>query len=132
MLRAKGLARAILVSDAVALTGMPPGFYDAPIGGRVELTPEGRLGVVGTPFLAGAVASLPRAVGIAMRDADLSLAAALALAADNPRTAFGLPGLVPGAPADLLRFRLGGGRLVPETTYVAGEPFPAADERSRA
>jgi N-acetylglucosamine-6-phosphate deacetylase len=35
MLRAKGLDRAVLVSGATALGGLPPGLYDQPIGGRV-------------------------------------------------------------------------------------------------
>jgi N-acetylglucosamine-6-phosphate deacetylase len=43
MLRAKGLDRAILVSDVVALGGMPPGLYETPVGGLVELTTDGRL-----------------------------------------------------------------------------------------
>ncbi len=40
MLRAKGLDRAVLVSDSVALAGMPPGLYDQPVGGEVEVTAE--------------------------------------------------------------------------------------------
>ena len=35
--------RAILVSDAVSLSGMPPGRYQAAVGGEVVLTPQGRL-----------------------------------------------------------------------------------------
>ncbi|KGM33979.1 N-acetylglucosamine-6-phosphate deacetylase, partial [Inquilinus limosus] len=42
MLRAKGLERAVLVSDAAALGGLAPGLYDQPVGGRVELTADGR------------------------------------------------------------------------------------------
>ena len=122
MLRAKGLARSILVSDAVALAGMPPGLYDASIGGRVELSPDGRLGLVGTPFLAGAAATLLAGVATAMRQAGLTLADALALASANPRAAFGLPGLAVSAQADLLRFRLADGLLAAETVYVAGRP----------
>ena len=54
MLRAKGLERSYLVSDTAALAGMPPGVYDQPIGGRVEVGSDGRLSVAGTPYLAGA------------------------------------------------------------------------------
>src|SRR5438552_12089079 len=54
MLRAKGLERAYLVSDTTAAAGLPPGIYDQPIGGRVEVGRDGRLGVLGTPYLAGA------------------------------------------------------------------------------
>lgn len=55
MVRAKGIGRSILVSDAVALAGLRPGTYDAPIGGKVELRSDGRLGLLGTERLAGAV-----------------------------------------------------------------------------
>ncbi|MBW7973736.1 amidohydrolase family protein [Bradyrhizobium sp. BR 10289] len=124
MLRAKGLERSILVSDAAALAGCAPGLYDAPIGGKVELKANGRLEVVGTSFLAGAAVSLAFGVATAKRMAGLSLAEALRLATINPRLPFNLPALTVGAPADLLRFRLGeDGALVPETIYVAGRPF---------
>jgi N-acetylglucosamine-6-phosphate deacetylase len=126
MLRAKGLERSILVSDAVALAGCAPGLYEMPVGGNVELKANGRLEVVGTPFLAGAAASLIYDVASAMRMAGLTLAEALRLATVNPRKLFDLPALAVGAPADLLRFHLGDdGALVPETAYVAGLPYPA-------
>lgn len=124
MLRAKGLERSILVSDAAALAGCAPGIYDAPIGGKVELKANGRLEVVGTSFLAGAAVSLVFGVATARRMAGLTLAEALRLATVNPRLPFHLPALTVGAPADLLRFRLGeDGSLAPETVYVAGRPY---------
>jgi N-acetylglucosamine-6-phosphate deacetylase len=67
MLRAKGLERSILVSDAAALAGCTPGIYDAPIGGKVELKANGRLEVVGTSFLAGAAVSLTFGITTARR-----------------------------------------------------------------
>jgi N-acetylglucosamine-6-phosphate deacetylase len=55
----------------------------------------------------------------------LTLAEALRLATINPRKLFDLPALAVGAPADLLRFRLGeDGVFTPETVYVAGRPYP--------
>ncbi len=42
------------MSDVVALGGMPAGTYALPTG-QVELTQEGRLEVIGTQILAGAV-----------------------------------------------------------------------------
>ncbi len=125
MLRAKGLDRAVLVSDAVALGGMPPGIYDQPIGGRVELTPEGRLGVVGTPYLAGAARPLIDGVAVAMRAAGLTLAEALRLATSNPgRFAGGRGVLAVGQPADLMRFRWSPGdpALAIERVWVRGIP----------
>ncbi|MGA4507152.1 N-acetylglucosamine-6-phosphate deacetylase [Propionibacteriaceae bacterium G1746] len=49
---AKG-PRAFIVSDAAALAGSPPGVYDTPVGGQVEVTPDGALRLPGTTRLAG-------------------------------------------------------------------------------
>ncbi|OWJ65931.1 N-acetylglucosamine-6-phosphate deacetylase [Inquilinus limosus] len=106
MLRAKGLDRAVLVSDAAALGGLAPGLYDQPIGGRVELTVDGRLGLAGTPFLAGAARPLKQDVALAIDMASISLADALRLATVNTGRFVGGRGvLAVGAPADLVRFR---------------------------
>jgi N-acetylglucosamine-6-phosphate deacetylase len=105
MLRAKGLDRAFLVSDCTELGGMAPGRYRTPVGGEVELSPDGRLSYVGTPFLAGASRSLADGVATAVTMADLTLAAALRLATANPgRLAGGRGVLRSGAPADLITF----------------------------
>jgi N-acetylglucosamine-6-phosphate deacetylase len=124
MLRAKSLERSLLVSDAVALAGMPPGIYDAPIGGRVELSADGRLGTVGTPFLAGAARPLHEDVAIAVAIAGLTLGEALMLATRNPgRFAGGRGALEVGAPADLIRFawREGDRGLAFESIMIGGE-----------
>jgi N-acetylglucosamine-6-phosphate deacetylase len=124
MLRAKGLERAILVSDVAALAGLPPGRYEQPIGGRVELTADGRLGVAGTPYLAGAARNLAEDVAVAIGLGGLTLAEALRLATANPgRFAGGRGRLEPGAPADLIRFAWAPGAptLEIETVLVAGE-----------
>ena len=105
MLRAKGLDRAFLVSDCTALGGMPPGRYRTPVGGEVELSPDGRLSHVGTPYLAGASRSLADGVAAAVTMADLTLATALRLATTNPGRFTGGRGVLrPGAPADLITF----------------------------
>ena len=105
MLRAKGLDRAHLVSDSTALAGRPPGRYRTPVGGEVELSPEGRLSYVGTPYLAGAARTLADGVATAIAMAGLPLAAALRLATVNPgRFAGGRGALRPGAAADLITF----------------------------
>ncbi|MGF6233321.1 N-acetylglucosamine-6-phosphate deacetylase [Inquilinus ginsengisoli] len=127
MLRAKGLNRAVLVSDAAALAGLPPGLYDQPIGGRVELTADGRLGLAGTPFLAGAARPLKQDVALAIEAAGLSLADALRLATVNPGRFVGGRGvLAVGAPADLIRFYWAPGDrdLVIDTVLVMGEERP--------
>jgi N-acetylglucosamine-6-phosphate deacetylase len=105
MLRAKGTERSILISDATSLAGRPPGVYDQPIGGKVELSADGRLSMAGTPYLAGAVRSLADDVAIAIDLGSLPLAESLALATLHPGRFAGDRGrLEPGAPADLIRF----------------------------
>jgi N-acetylglucosamine-6-phosphate deacetylase len=127
MLRAKGIERSVLVSDSVALGGMPPGLYEQPIGGRVELTADGRLGLVGTPFLAGAVRPLADGVALAVRMARIRLDEALRLATANPGRFVGGRGVVRvGAPADLVRFRWSPDErtLAIETVLVQGRERP--------
>jgi N-acetylglucosamine-6-phosphate deacetylase len=104
MLRAKGLDRAILVSDVVALGGMPPGLYETPVGGLVELTTDGRLSLPGTRLLAGSVVPLKDAVAH-LATTDLSLSESLRLATQNPARFLGRTSkLQVGAPGDLIRF----------------------------
>ena len=124
MLRAKSLARSMLVSDLTALGGMPPGRYRSPIGGEVDLSADGRLGIPGTPYLAGAARTLADGVAHAIVAARLTLAEALSLATVNPGRALGGGGeLRVGARADLIRFRWAPGdrSLAMETVLVAGE-----------
>ncbi len=49
--RVKPPEKLVLVSDAVALGGMPAGIYDD---GRHEVLPNGKVVLAGTPYLAGA------------------------------------------------------------------------------
>ncbi|MEC9244047.1 N-acetylglucosamine-6-phosphate deacetylase [Nitratireductor rhodophyticola] len=129
MLRAKGLERALLVSDSVALAGMEPGIYRQPIGGDVEVRADGRVGIAGTPYLAGAGLPLIENVAIAMRMAGLSLAQALRLAAANPGAFVDGRGVMKlDAPADLIRFSIDGktGYFELKTTLVHGEEVYSA------
>jgi N-acetylglucosamine-6-phosphate deacetylase len=124
MLRAKSLDRAILVSDAAALGGMPAGRYTSPIGGDVEVGTDGRLGVAGTPYLAGAGHLLTQNVATLVNNVGLPLADALRLASANPGALAGGRGrLTVGARADLIRFRFapGDGALTVTDSFVAGE-----------
>ena len=129
MLRAKSLDRAVLVSDTVALAGMPAGIYEQVIGGTVEVSDEGRIGIAGTPYLAGAGLPLCANVAIAADMADLSLADALRLATSNPgRFAANRGRLEVGAPADLISFdwQPGARRLGIRDVWVAGERIVTA------
>jgi len=126
MLRAKGLERSYLVSDKTALGGMPPGVYDQPIGGRVGVGSDGRLSVVGTPYLAGASRPLRQDVALAIGMADLTLSQALQLATRNPGRFVGNRGrLAVGEAADLILFDWdeGAASLDIRETYVAGEKW---------
>lgn len=124
MLRAKGLERSILISDTAALGGLSPGTYDQPVGGRVILTADGRLGIEGTPYLAGAARPLCDGVAAAISMAALSLADALGLATSNPgRFAQGRGRLAVGADADFILFdwQDGARSLAIREVYVRGE-----------
>jgi len=124
LLRAKGMERAILVSDTVALAGMPAGLYQQPVGGSVEVSPEGRIGVAGTPYLAGASLPLSANVAIAAEMAGMPIADALLLATHNPGRFVGGRGrLEVGARADLIRFEWSPGdrEIKVRETWVHGE-----------
>ncbi len=103
VLRAKGLERALLASDAVGLAGMPPGLY-----GDAELLPSGRLQLRANPaILCGSAACLDLGVGNAVRMAGLSLPEAIDLSAAQPARLVGLADrgrLELGAVADLILF----------------------------
>ena len=105
ILRAKGTARCILISDAVAIGGLPPGRYKTPVGGDVELHENGRLILAGTEFLAGATLALKDGIMRAVSGGGISLDEALRMATANPGRFVGRVGtLRPGAAADIIRF----------------------------
>jgi N-acetylglucosamine-6-phosphate deacetylase len=129
ILRAKGIARSILVSDTVAVAGMPPGLYDTPVGGKVELHPNGRLSLAGTEFLAGAVLPLKDGVAHLVSRVGISLSDSLTMATENPGRFVGDIGrLRVGAPADLIRFTLNGDPpfFRVEAVLVQGRESPVA------
>jgi N-acetylglucosamine-6-phosphate deacetylase len=124
MLRAKTASRSILISDLVALAGMPPGLYETPIGGTVELHADGRLHIADSGFLAGATATLKDAVAFVTSNTDLGLSDAVRMATENPGLFVGGRGVLSaGAPADLVRFRWeeGSSSLAIEDVIVKGQ-----------
>lgn len=125
MVRAKGIERSILVSDLVALGGMPAGIYQTPIGGSVQVTQDGRIvSASGGTFLAGAYCPLVDGVAHAAGLDTFSLGDAIRMATENPgRFAGGRGRFHVGADADLIQFRWPGPRakLELQAVYVHGE-----------
>ncbi len=117
-------AKTVLVTDAATPAGAAPGRYllaDQP----VDLTTDGRVVLAGTDRLAGSALHMHRGVENLMRLAGLSLADAIRMATINPARAGKVPGraqaLVPGAPADIVQFRLTPSQAVEITaTWLTG------------
>ena len=85
-LRAKGIERSILVTDAVTPAGGPPGRYR--LGEQeVDLTADGRVVIAGQGRLAGSALRMDRAIDNLMRLAGIPLADAIRMATVNPATA---------------------------------------------
>ena len=84
--RAKGVKRLIMISDSTYLTGMPAGVYEEMIGGKVELSENGRLSLYGTPYLAGSAQTLRQDAAVALADAGNSLVDVLQMSMINPRS----------------------------------------------
>ena len=107
-LRAKGLDRSILVTDAATPAGAAPGRYY--LGGQaVDLTADSRVVLAGTDRLAGSALRMDRGIENLMRLAGLSLADAIRMATINAARAGRVPnrqnGLAPGDRADFVQFR---------------------------
>lgn len=106
--RAKGLERSVLVTDAVMPAMCLPGPYR--LGDvDVELREDGSVVLRGGTRLAGSALRMDRAVANAVRLGGISLSDALAMATVHParvaRIAGRRRGLNPGENADLVRFR---------------------------
>lgn len=83
MMRAKELNRCVLISDATALAGVPPGAYQF-AGQSVELTADRCIRLVGTEYLAGSAIELARGVENSIRFAEITLQQAISLATLQP------------------------------------------------
>ncbi|HEX2490984.1 MAG TPA: N-acetylglucosamine-6-phosphate deacetylase [Blastocatellia bacterium] len=107
-LRSKGVARSILVSDAIAAAGKPPGRHR--LGNvEVEVTPARRVCLPGTPYLAGSVLEMHEAVSKTTQFSDATLDDALRMASANPAELLGVGdefgSIEIGRRADLVLFR---------------------------
>ena len=126
ILRAKGLDRLILVSDASMLGGYPPGMYkwgDV----DVKVFDDHHLGLPGTSMLAGAAHLLDWDIAHFIEYSGLPLASAIRLCTKNPVSFLGLQGtklglLKTGAPANICLFHhvSGDRRVAVQNTIRAG------------
>jgi N-acetylglucosamine-6-phosphate deacetylase len=107
-LRAKGIERSVLVTDASTPAGCSPGRYK--LGEQdVELTPDERVVLAGQNRLAGSALRMHRGVENLVKLGGLSLRDAVTMATKNParvgRVVSRQKGLVPGDRADIIQFR---------------------------
>lgn len=122
--RAKGIERSIVVTDAVMPAMCAPGPYT--LGEvEVELRDDQRVVLRGGTRLAGSSLRMDRAIGNMMRIAGIGLTEAVAMATTNParvgRIGGRLRGLHPGERADVVKFRVDNGQLQVLETYLGGE-----------
>jgi len=134
-LRAKGLERSILVTDAVMPAGRPPGRYR--LGEvQVELHDDGSVRLEGGSRLAGSALTMDRAIANVIQTAGISLRDAVTLATRNPARVGRIPyrqrGLAPGDRADLVLFRFSeaSGRIEILETFLSGERVFSAGQRA--
>ncbi len=107
-LRCKTPSRSILVTDAIAAAGRPPGGYK--LGNvEVEVTPERRVCLPGTPYLAGSVLEMHEAVAKTVRYSDATLDEALLMASHNSAQLLSMDSQIgsieAGRGADLIMFQ---------------------------
>ena len=89
-LRAKGIERSVLVTDASAPAGAAPGRYY--LGEQaVDLTADNRVVLAGTEKLAGSALRMDRGVENVMRMTGVSLADAVRMATVNAAKAGAVP-----------------------------------------
>ena len=122
-LRAKGIERSILITDAVMPAMCAPGPYR--LGAvEVELKDDQRVVMRGGARLAGSSLRMDRGVDNLMRMAGLSLTEAVTMATTNParvgRVSGRQRGIQPGERADLVRFRQDDGRIRVLETFLSG------------
>jgi N-acetylglucosamine-6-phosphate deacetylase len=96
MERSKGRERLILISDASPIGGLTPGEHNWG-NMNVEVEENGRLGLAGTPYLAGAGHLLDWDIIHFMQAAGVTLKEAVTLAAINPRRFLGTAAVEGGA-----------------------------------
>ncbi|HEY3854789.1 MAG TPA: amidohydrolase family protein [Verrucomicrobiae bacterium] len=89
MVRAKSPRRILLVTDAVAAAGCPPGDYELNAM-KVTLDKTGRVFQPGTPWLAGSSLTMDRAIANTVEFTGLTLDEVLPMASSQPAAYLGL------------------------------------------
>ncbi|MEO7273998.1 MAG: amidohydrolase family protein [Vicinamibacterales bacterium] len=90
MIRAKTVARSILVTDAMSAAGSPPGIYPiGPVHGELDRT--GRVSLPGTPYLAGSALTMPDAIANTVRFTGLPITEVVPMACAVPARTLGIP-----------------------------------------
>lgn len=127
-------SQALMVSDAVYLSGMPAGEYTTHVGGKVVLTEEGRLSLASNPkILAGSAQMLLWGIEHVLRTGLADLRDAWEMSSVRPAQFMKLAagaGLTPGAPADVVLFERDADRIRLLQTFKDGELVYEAEEKS--
>lgn len=117
-------SKAMMVSDAVFLSGMEPGTYETHIGGEVTLTSKDKLHLSGNPrMLAGSVQMLRHGISNLIKKNITSMPEAFDMAAKRPASFMDIStkkGIEIGAPADLIKFDLAKDEVNIRKTYKNG------------
>ncbi|NQT57874.1 MAG: N-acetylglucosamine-6-phosphate deacetylase [Bacteroidetes bacterium] len=92
--RTKPTKKIILISDVTALAGKPPGFYDWG-SMQVKVEESGRIGLVGTPFLAGAGHDLYHGIHYLQSCLGYDLRSLVEMCTINPAEMLKLPRISP-------------------------------------
>jgi N-acetylglucosamine-6-phosphate deacetylase len=104
LLRAKGVERTILITDAMCAAGLPDGQYD--LGGQAVTLAQGAVHLTYGDSLAGSVLTMDQAVRNMMKVADMSFFEVLPMATSVPAQSLGLGQVIgrlaPGYMADLI------------------------------
>ena len=122
-LRAKGVERSVLITDAVMPAMCSPGRYM--LGEvEVELHEDQSVRMVGGTRLAGSSLRMDRGIGNLMKIAGLTLGEAITMATTNAaragRVGGRIRGLQPGSRADVVKFRVVDGGIEVVETYLSG------------
>lgn len=127
--------QAMLVSDAVYLSGMPAGEYMTHVGGKVVKTEEGRLHTAHNPkILAGSAQMLLWGIEHVLKNGLADLADAWDMSSVIPGQFMKLPsgaGLAVGAPADLVLFERDRSSVRLLQTYKDGELVYRLEEQTK-